>query len=270
MTIDFAKVSYRSGIGGSAGETPRREVAEVARLSAMTVAERRTHDTHSFVVSSLGQRIGAGELVPSTDLTLASLEAEYGVSRTVVREAVRVLESKGMLVSRRRIGLVVQPVENWDLLDRSVIQWRLAGSHREQLLLEMMEVRAALEPEAARLAAVRATDAQRARLVALAEELERLGLALLGDGPDFLKADNAFHSLLLEASGNLLLSRMRSPVTEVHRGRVDYKMLKGLPEAGTLEGHLAVAHAVADGDPEAAARASFQLLQIIYTEIQTH
>jgi len=128
MTIDFAKVSYRSGIGGSAGETPRREVAEVARLSAMTVAERRTHDTHSFVVSSLGQRIGAGELVPSTDLTLASLEAEYGVSRTVVREAVRVLESKGMLVSRRRIGLVVQPVENWDLLDRSVIQWRLAGS----------------------------------------------------------------------------------------------------------------------------------------------
>ncbi|MDR0285837.1 MAG: FCD domain-containing protein [Propionibacteriaceae bacterium] len=225
-------------------------------------------NVHTFVVDSLGSRIAAGELPAATVLTLAGLEAEYGVSRTVIREAVRVLESHGLLVSRRRVGVTVQPIAAWDVLDASVIHWRLAGSDREQQLVELMELRSAVEPVAARLAAARAGADQRAGLVHLADRLAALGREGRGNSPDFLVADNAFHTLLLQASGNPLLTRLAGPVTEVLAGRIAHQMLGGVPEPGTLEGHLAVAAGVAAGDGTAAQQASATLTQIITGEIR--
>jgi DNA-binding FadR family transcriptional regulator len=170
------------------------------------------HDAHTYVLDSLGSRIAAGDLAAETVLTLADLEEEYQVSRTVIREVVRVLESHGMLVSRRRVGVTVQPIARWDVLDASIIQWRLAGPGSDRQLAELMELRSAVEPVAARLAAERASRAQRQRLVELAAVLESLGRRGLGDSPEFLDADIAFHSLLLEASGNPLLAQLSGPV----------------------------------------------------------
>ena len=235
----------------------------------MTLADlANQHNAHSFVVNSLGSRIAAGSPGPGTVLTLTGLEAEYGVSRTVIREAVRVLESHGMLTSRRRVGITVQPIDSWDVLDASVIHWRLACSEREQQLVELMELRSAVEPVAARLAATRATPAQRARLMELAAVLEAEGHAARGNGPEFLRADNAFHALLLQASGNPLLARLAGPVTEVLAGRIANNMVGGVPEPGTLEGHMAVAAGVQAGDGEGAEHASATLVHIIATEIR--
>ena len=234
----------------------------------MGSGKAKKQDTHGYVVNSLGARIASGEISESTVLTLSGLEEEYEVSHTVIREAVRVLESHGMLVSRRRVGVTVQPISNWDVLDESVIQWRLAGPQREQQLVELMELRSAIEPTAARFAAERASYDQRGRLKKLAATLETLGHQEKGNSDEFLEADIAFHTVLIEASCSPLLVRLVGPITEVIRGRSIHHMLSGVPEPGTLEGHLAVASAVDAGDGDWAASASALLVQIISSEIR--
>ncbi|MCL2464346.1 MAG: FCD domain-containing protein, partial [Micrococcales bacterium] len=201
-------------------------------------------------------------------LTLAEIEAEYHVSRTSIREAVRVLESHGMLTSRRRVGVIVQPIDNWDVLDSSVIQWRLAGPDRERQLIELMEMRSAVEPVAARFAAERATDDERRQLQELAGRLESLAQRELGNSTDYLTADIAFHTLLLKASRNTLLARMAGPVSGILIGRATLNLLGRIPEEGTVEGHVRTAAAICAGDPVAAAESSASLVRIISIEVQ--
>ncbi len=109
--------------------------------------------SHGSVLDALGLRIASGRLAPGEVRTLADLEAEYGVSRTVVREAVRVLEALGMLASRRRVGLTVTPVTSWSALDTRLIGWQLASPQRDHQIVVVNELRSAVEPIAARLAA---------------------------------------------------------------------------------------------------------------------
>lgn len=90
----------------------------------------RSGTLHNRVLAVLGPAIAAGDYRPGHVFTLDRLEADFGVSRTVVREAVRVLESMGMVVSRPRIGVKVQPATAWNVFDPYLIRWRLAGRGR--------------------------------------------------------------------------------------------------------------------------------------------
>lgn len=153
--------------------------------------------SHGSLVDAIGMRVVDGDLPAGHVLTLAALEEEYGVSRTVVREAVRVLEAMGMLEQRRRVGITVRAAAHWSALDTRLIGWQLAGRRRDQLIVNTTELRAAIEPVAARLSARRATDLQRGEILRLAEELDRLGAAGLGNSPEYLAADIAFHDLIL-------------------------------------------------------------------------
>jgi len=224
---------------------------------------------HNYVLNSLGARIVSGDLPPFTVINLNGLEEEYQVSRTVIREVVRVLESHGMLKSRRRVGITVQPMDNWDVMDESIIRWRLDGPGFDQQINELMELRLAIEPVAARFAAERATVEERERLVELAMTLDELGVLREGNTEEFLQADIAFHAGLIEASKSPLLICLVGPVTEVISGRWVRNTLSGLPQPGTLERHLAIAEAVRMGDAEAAAESSNELLTIIFNEIST-
>jgi DNA-binding FadR family transcriptional regulator len=224
-------------------------------------------DTHGYVLDSLGTRIAGGEFAPGTVLTLAGLEAEYAVSRTVVREAVRVLESHGMLVSRRRVGLTVHPIGSWKVLDASVSAWRLDSLQRETQLAEFVELRSAVEPLAARLAAARASREQRERLVDLADRLVELGHGGQGDSAEFLEADIAFHTLLLEASGNPLLAGLSGAIASILSGRQGHNLLSGVPAPGTLEAHAGTAAGIMESDGDKASQAILRLVQIVSVEI---
>lgn len=224
-------------------------------------------DLHGDVLDDLGRRIAAGELTDSEVLTLAQLEAEYGASRTLVREAVRVLESMGMLTSRRRVGITVQPRTQWDEFDPKIIQWTLDGPDRQQHLVALMELRVAVEPMAAALAARRASNAQRAEIQRLAEVLDDLGGRELGDSEPYLDADLAFHALVLAASGNSLLAALERPVREVLTGRTRHGLHPGIPAPGTLEQHLRVAVDIAKGDDAAAELHSREHLRGVWGEI---
>lgn len=222
---------------------------------------------HGDVTGDLGARIAAGEIPPGSVLTLAGIEADYDASRTVVREAVRVLESIGLVASRRRVGITVQPRDEWDAYSPQLIEWNLQGPFRLQQLEALMEVRVAIEPTAARLAAMRATPAQRAELRRLAARLRTLVDDRRGGSEEFLDTDVAFHELLLTSSGNPQIRALCGPIREVLTGRSRLGMTPDIPVAGTLEEHEYVAAAIGSGDLEAAEERSRAHMRTVWAEI---
>lgn len=218
---------------------------------------------HGDLLDVLGSRIAAGDPQPGAVLTLAQLERDYAASRTVVREAVRVLESMGMVRSRRRVGIIVQSRDRWDPYDPHLIEWLLSGPLRQQQLESLMELRVAVEPMAARLAAERADPAERAELLRLADRLYALGRQGLGQTSDYLEADVLFHATLLAASHNPLLTALKRPVSEVLTGRTALGLHPHVPAEGTLEEHMLIARAIAAGDAgEAEAHSRTHLLGV--------
>lgn len=224
--------------------------------------------SHASVLDSLGERVASGALIPGHVLTLAGLEAEYGVSRTVIREAVRVLEAMGMLVSRRRVGITVQSPETWSALDSRLVGWQLAGPRRDQQLVVATELRAAVEPIAARLSAMRATDRQRSEIVRLARLLEELGAAGRGDSEEYLEADIAFHDLIMDSSGNLMLAANKPAITAIITGRSHAGLTPPVPEHEALHNHLQTALAIARGDDTAAEAHTRRYVETILDEVR--
>jgi DNA-binding FadR family transcriptional regulator len=222
---------------------------------------------HAGVLDALGRRIVDGGLAPGTVLTLARIESEFGVSRTVARETMRLLESMGLVSSRRRVGITVNSPADWNVLDHRLIRWRLQGHRREEQLRSLTELRLAVEPLSAALAAERADDEDRQRLVDLATRLQELGAQGLGRSEDYLRADIAFHTLLLSASGNEMIAALGDVIGEVLVGRTKLGMMPERPVHVSQRGHLALARAVASADADAAEREALALLSEVRSRL---
>lgn len=222
---------------------------------------------HNSVLERVGTEIAQGILPAGSVLTLARLEEESGVSRTVIREVVRILESMGMVESRRRVGVTVLPVSAWNVLDPQVIRWRLSGSERVAQLNRLTEMRLALEPTAARLAAARATPEVANELIELARQLRTLGEKGEGNQQPYLDADIAFHALLLAASGNDMLASLHGIVTEVLAGRTDLGLSPADPAPVSFDNHEGVAQAILDRDPDAAENYARGVVMEVWQEL---
>ncbi|WP_200958783.1 FadR/GntR family transcriptional regulator [Nocardioides sp. Root190] len=208
---------------------------------------------HDNVLDALGHRIVSGDLAPGAVITLDSVDSGYDVSRSVSREAVRVLESMGMVASRRRVGVTVQPRTSWHVFDPRLIRWRLASADRAAQLTSLGELRSGFEPVAAGLAALRATPEQCGVLTSAASDMVVHGRS--GDLEAFLAADVAFHRVLLEASGNEMLAALGDVVAEVLAGRTHHHLMPVHPKDEAVDLHVEVARAVRSRD-EGAARAA--------------
>lgn len=207
---------------------------------------------HISVAGALGRRIAGHDLPSGGVLSLADIEAEYGVSRTVAREAMRRLETLGMLRARRRVGLTVTEVSQWNLLDPEVITWRLDGPERGPQLRALTDLRIAIEPTAARLAASYADADERATLARLAHELRDLGNRSLGASEEYLATDVRYHQLLLRASRNELLAGLDVVVEAVLVGRTRLGISPQQPVAAVLDYHELTARAIAERMADAA------------------
>ncbi|MEU4226592.1 FCD domain-containing protein [Nonomuraea sp. NPDC026600] len=214
---------------------------------------------HGAVLGKLGALVVAGEYATGQVLRIEQLEARFGVSRTVVREAVRVLESMGLLSSRRRVGVTVSPRASWNLFDPRVIRWRLDGGERESLLRSLGELRLGVEPVAAALATAHATPEQCGRLTEAVMWMSVHGRA--GDLESYLAADILFHRTLLEASGNDMFGGLSTVVAEVLAGRTHHRLMPAFPEPAAIRRHAEVAQAVQAGDAAEARRAMLDIVE---------
>ena len=218
-----------------------------------SVTTLRPAGQHASVLSALGGRIASGRLAAGQVLTVEGVCAEHGVSRSVAREAIRVLESMGLVASRRRVGITIQPREQWNVFDPRVIRWRLDEGDRTEQLLSLSELRRGVEPVAAALAAERADGDQCRTLAAAVSDMVVHGRE--GDLDAYLVADTTFHRTLLEASGNEMLRALHDVVAEVLSGRTHHGMMPARPNPRAIELHDEVARAVRLGDGAAAERA---------------
>lgn len=225
--------------------------------------------THSSVLDALGRRIAGGELAPGTVLTLAVLEKDYAVSRTVIREAVRVLEAMSLVESRRRVGVTVTAMSRWNALDPVLIGWRFDSPARTQQLISLTELRLAVEPAAARLTAERASEEARSEIARLATRLQELGNAGLGDSDEYLKADIAFHNCLLDSCGNLMLRAIKEPVAQMISGRHYAGLTPGIPVHKSLHNHVQAASAIVRGDADAAEHHVRSYVESILGEVRS-
>lgn len=207
-------------------------------------------------MDQLGQEVVDGVVHAGDSYTLESIQQRFNVSRTVARDAMRSLESLGLVLARRRVGLQVQPRSQWNVNHPRVIRLRLQGPDSAGQYRELAELRVAVEPYAAHLAALRADDATRARLRELAEALRAAGE--VGDVEQFLEHDTELHSLLLAAAGNSHFLTLDAALAAVLAGRHDGGVLPFHAEAPAVADHVRLALAVADGraqDAEAASHA---------------
>lgn len=208
---------------------------------------------HESTLDRLGADIVAGRLAAGHVLRMEQAEGDYGVSRSVIREAVRVLEAMRLVAVRRRVGVTVQPRECWNPFDPRVIRWRLDGPDRDRHLHALSELRSGVEPTAARLAATHATAQQ---CGALTEAV--IGMAVsakAGDLEAYLGHDIAFHRTLLTASGNEMFHGLGDVVAEVLAGRTHHGMMPRRPEPVAVRLHGDIAQAVQAGDAAAAEEA---------------
>ncbi|REJ03901.1 FadR family transcriptional regulator [Microbacterium bovistercoris] len=207
---------------------------------------------HDEIVERWGSEIGSGRRPADSRIVMEDAIEEFGASRSAIREAVRVLESVGMVQSRQRVGITVTPVEQWSPYDSRVLRWRLEGPDRVALLRSLSELRSAVEPLAARLAAERATPEQCGALTAALVGMASTARAASDD--EYLAHDVDFHSVLLEASGNVMLTGLRTIVTSVLEGRTHHAMMPTTANAEALRLHGEVVAAVQAGDGDLAER----------------
>ncbi|WP_341956660.1 FCD domain-containing protein [Microbacterium sp. LWH13-1.2] len=208
---------------------------------------------HDSLVAELGRAIVDGVHAPGSRMLTVDVAQERGVSRSAAREAVRVLESFGLVWVRRKSGVEVRPRADWNVYAPEVIAWRLAGPGRDEQLRELSQLRSVIEPLAAQLAAGTATSEQKVDLVSLVVAMGQEDHE--ADRERYLTADVRFHRLLLESSGNGMLSALGGTVEAVLRGRTMHDLMPHVANESAVQWHRDVAFAVASGDADAAAAA---------------
>jgi DNA-binding FadR family transcriptional regulator len=209
-------------------------------------APRRLHE---HVVDALVRGIVSGDLAAGSALPPEpEMSARFGVSRSVVREALRVLDAKGLIDVRHGSGTRVTEPHRWDPLDPAILAAMRGRGPSAAVLRDLLEARKIVECEVAALAAERADAAERA---ALENALATMRSAL-DDPPRFVTGDSAFHLTLLHAARNRVLERMTQPMHEL----LSYAqaLTDAIPGVlvRALADHEAIADAVRRRDPDAA------------------
>ncbi|QJR81268.1 FadR family transcriptional regulator [Alteromonas pelagimontana] len=230
----------------------------MARIENLNLSQRVTNE--------LGKAIIAGAYSGNMGLpTEAQLCEEYGISRTAVREAVKMLAAKGLISSRPRQGIRVESPDNWNLYDTSVLKWMLESSPSLHVLKEFLQVRQAIEPQAAALAARKG---DQNAIAEIAKALEAMQAAAIQSEGNLLEADLAFHTAVLQASGNRFFFQLRDFI----RTALNVSIQHTTPAKGSkktiAEEHNRVYIAILNGEAEQAKNMMSYLIDEAMTFIE--
>jgi GntR family transcriptional regulator, galactonate operon transcriptional repressor len=207
----------------------------------------------------MGEQICSGKFAPGDILPAEPVLAEQmQVSRITIRETMKSLSAKGMLEVRRRYGTIVLPRSQWQLFDPDVITWRArAGAIDEGLIQDLMELRLIIEPNAAKLAAKRATAEDRVAVRRAFKSMER---AVAGRG-EYVPADLAFHGAILTACHNQFIQQMQNALSAILRTSFELSSEIAGGPARSLPMHEALCIAIEKGDQAGAEEAVLTLIK---------
>lgn len=221
--------------------------------TSRTYSQRSLHGqvAHDIGVRIVQGDIAAGEALPNEE----TFSAQLNVSRTALREAIKVLAAKGLLESRPKTGTKIRPREQWNLLDPDVLAWQFSEAPNEAVIADLFEIREMLEPYAAALAAKRRSVAQIATLREIFADMARAGVGET-TGPDL-----RFHQGILDAAGNEFLSAFGSLLESALVGSFQLSSYSLTVFQASLPGHKEVLDAIEAGDAERARSAMLTLLR---------
>lgn len=222
-------------------------------------------NAHGHTVDLLGAaiisgRYGEGAIIPPEPI----LGEELGVSRTVVREAIKALAAKGLIVTGPKVGSRVLPQDVWNWFDPDVITWQANAGLTPEFLRDLQDLRRVVEPAAVRLAAERASDADIAEI-----EAAYAGMKLaIEKGGDYVTSDLRFHHGLLRAARNRMLTQMSKALNALLRTSFEISTARSNGPALSLPMHRAVLDAVKAHDPVKAERAILKLIDGARADIE--
>lgn len=172
--------------------------------NAAMVKSIAVRNLHGQVVQELGRHIVSGKVKPGELLPREeTLAQSMDISRTALRESLKVLASKGLIETRQKTGTRVRDMRFWNQLDADVLAWRCASMPTEDFVEKLVEMRGIIEPAAAAAAARRRDAGQLARIRDAYAAMESAG-----DRDAWAEADLAFHEAVLDATGNELLTSL--------------------------------------------------------------
>jgi DNA-binding FadR family transcriptional regulator len=210
------------------------------------------------IVEELGVAVVTGTYSETNPFPVeADLCKQFGVSRSILREAVKMLTAKGLLGARPRQGTWVQPEDNWNLLDPDVLRWLLERKLSLSLLTEFTQMRLAVEPIAANIAAQVAGPEE---IAAIYANIDRMAAAESGDD-DPLNSDISFHVSIMRASGNRFYFQLCDLIDTALRYSIrTTNYYKGVRLASVVD-HKKVADAIAAHDSATAESAMRAMMQ---------
>ena len=228
----------------------------------VVIPARRAHSNHAEVTRALGIDIISGrypegaKLPGDAELTLA-----FGVSRPVLREAVKTLVAKGLLSTKAKVGTVVRERAAWNMFDSDVLAWHLDAGIDKRFLRDLADIRLAVEPHAAALAAERRSPADVRTLTAIIARMH-------DDTGDFAETDLALHLAIASASGNPFMRSIGAVIEAALRASFVLSAPVNRPDFETsVAAHARIVEAIAAGDPAAAAEA---MRTVIFNGLRRH
>jgi DNA-binding FadR family transcriptional regulator len=225
---------------------------------------------YEYVVDDLGLQIIKGDYLPGETLPNEdALCKEFGVSRGVLREAMKVLIQKGLIESRPKTGTLIRPCSCWNLFDPDVLIWKYQAGNKWEFLRNIMEVRRIIEAEATKLAAERASAKDIERIRSIHHEMANtITNGTRYPDEDFILIDLKFHTAILEACGNELIVQIghtmrQALVTARQSDRHDIEAQKAV-----LPSHGMILDAITDHDPAKAYKAAQEHIEHVWRDMQ--
>jgi DNA-binding FadR family transcriptional regulator len=220
---------------------------------------------HDQVVRALGMEILSGVYPPGSKLPgEAEILERFSISRTLLREVLKTLTAKGFIVSKTRVGTKVREPEYWNYFDADVLSWRVQLGFDDKFRSDVKEIRVALEPRAAALAAQRATKKD---IADLREALRRMREAS-SSRRDFAEADLEFHQIIGRVSGNVLIHSISAVIeTALVASFMLLPMEKSDMREATVDDHALIVDAIEARDADRAAEAMKAVIEHGQTRI---
>ncbi|MDE0783682.1 MAG: FadR/GntR family transcriptional regulator [Planktomarina sp.] len=200
------------------------------------------------VAQIIGRRIVVNGLIPGATLPREQELCDIvGVSRTVLREAVKTLVEKGLIETRQKAGTLVSPRSNWNLFDKDVLRWLFEHGVDEDFKMSLVELRSAIEPSVVKLAARKAGDS----------DLKKMEKALIlmeeATTPEaYLNADVTFHMSMFHACKNEFLIQFRTVIKQILKGSFQVQQTAVIESDSGKKLHRALYEKIASGDVEGA------------------